>query len=235
MQALVSIVTGGGSGIGRELALLLHEAGHAVVIAGRRPERLLETIAQGSGSPDRWLAHPADLRNDLAAATLVDSTIARFGRIDTLVNCAGVAPLRPLHATDEPLLIDTFEVNAFGPAALIRRCWPHFLQQGSGCIVSVSTLGTTDPFAGYFAYAAAKSALDSMTRSAAREGRDHGIRVFGVNLGCVETDMLRGNFSKALIPGERAHSPRVAAAFLKTFIDGQRDSDQGMCVPLPGP
>ncbi len=235
MPSPVTIVTGGGSGIGRALALLLHEAGHAVVISGRRRERLMETVALGTGGPERWLVHPADLRNDAVAVALVDAAIRRFGRIDTLVNCAGVAPRSTAADTDERLLIDTFEVNAFGPAALIRRCWPHFLRQGKGCIVNVSTLSTTDPFPGYFAYAAAKSALDSMTRSANREGSDLGIRSFGVNPGLVETEMLRANFSKELIPPERALSPEAAAAFIKTFIDGKRDDDQGKCIPLPGP
>ena len=213
--------------------MLLHD-GHCVALSGRRVDRLHETANISGAATSSVLVHPADLRSDQAAKALVDATLERFGRIDTLVNCAGVAPMIPLPETQEALLHDTFEVNAFGPAALIRRCWPTFLSQQMGCIVNISTLGTTDPFPGYFAYAAAKSALDSMTRSAAREGRRRGIRAFSVNLGIVETDMLRRNFSEAQIPKERAISAEQAA-FIKEFIDGKHDDKQGQCIPMKSP
>ena len=108
-----------------------------------------------------------------------------------LVNAAGVAPNVPIERTTEDILEQCFLVNAFGPAFLISRCWPHFKRQKSGCVVNVSTLGVMDPFPGFFAYAASKAALDSFTRSVAREGRSSGIRSFCVNPGAVETAILR--------------------------------------------
>jgi len=86
-------------------------------------------------------------------------------------NAAGIAPRAPIERTDEELLDECFRVNAFGPAFLMIRAFPHMKARKSGCVVNVSTLGTTDPFPGFFAYAASKAALDSFTRSLAREGK----------------------------------------------------------------
>ena len=232
MAPRVSIITGAGSGIGRALAQLLSRRGDAIVLVGRRQDRLDETATRCTGPT---LVRAADCRGHAAAQEVVHAALHTFGRIDTLVNGAGVAPLVALDATTEELLVDTFAVNAFGPAALIHRCWGTFVAQGCGRIVNLSTLGTTDPFEGYFAYAAAKSALDSMTRSAAREGKRHGIVAFSINFGCVDTEMLRKNFSTAHIPAERTHSPETAAAFIQPFVDGERDGDSGQCVPMPSP
>ena len=175
------------------------------------------------------------MRDEPSAATLVDDVIARWGRIDNLVNCAGVAPLSPIDRTTDDILRDTFSVNAIGPAHLIIRCWPHFKTQKSGRIVNVSTMGTTDPFAGFFAYAASKSALDSMTRSAAKEGLGIGVKVFGVNLGAVETPMLRSNFSEKVLPHDRTLTPEFVANVISDCLNGTRDADNGRCIPVPSP
>ncbi|MSR29303.1 MAG: SDR family oxidoreductase [Phycisphaerales bacterium] len=230
-----SIITGAGSGIGRALAILLAKGGHRVALSGRTRHRLEETASLCGQPPERVLVHAADLRVPAEAHGLIDATVAHFGGVDTLINCAGAAPLVAIENTDEALLRDTFAINALGPAALIHRCWPHFVAQRMGRVVNVSTLGTTDPFPGYFAYAAAKSALDSMTRSVAREGSEHGITAFSVNLGCIETEMLRKNFSLKQIPASRTHPPELAAAFIKEFVDGLHDAESGSCTPLLGP
>ena len=96
-------------------------------------------------------------------------------------------------------------------------------------------MGTTDPFAGFFAYAASKSALDSMTRSAAKEGLRIGVKVFGVNLGAVETPMLRSNFSEKVLPHDRTLSPEFVANVISDCLNGTRDADNGRCIPIPSP
>ena len=230
----VTIITGAGSGIGRSLAILLAAKGHQVALAGRTQSKLEETgrlCAESRG----LLIHPTDLRDERSATTLVSDVVARWGRVDNLVNCAGVAPLAPIDRTTDQLLHDTFAVNAIGPAHLMIQCWPHFKSQKFGRIVNVSTMGTTDPFAGFFAYAASKSALDSMTRSAAKEGLRFGIKVFGVNLGAVETPMLRSNFSEKVLPHDRTLSPEFVANAICECLNGTRDADNGRCIALPSP
>lgn len=234
MNQPITIITGAGSGVGRSLAIALAAQGHHIALAGRTRSKLEETASQCSASPGLMI-HTTDLRDEPSAATLVDDVIARWGRIDNLVNCAGVAPLSPIDRTTDDILRDTFSVNAIGPAHLIIRCWPHFKTQKSGRIVNVSTMGTTDPFAGFFAYAASKSALDSMTRSAAKEGLGIGVKVFGVNLGAVETPMLRSNFSEKVLPHHRTLSPEFVANVISDCLNGTRDADNGRCIPVPSP
>ncbi len=234
MHAPVTIITGAGSGIGRATAQALAPLGHRLVLAGRRHELLLES-ASLCGSASETLCHGADLSDDPAAARLVAAATHAFGRIDNLVNCAGIAPVAALEATTAQQLRDCFAVNTFGPAHLIIRCWPHFTAQRSGRIVNISSLATTDPFAGFFAYAASKSALDSLTRSADREGAAIGVKAFSINLGCVETALLRSFADEVMIPRSRALAPATVAQVIAQYLNGSRDSEHGQCIALASP
>lgn len=234
MHSPVTIITGAGSGIGRALAELLAIGGHRLALAGRRHTALLETAALCGGSPS-VLCHSVDLSDDTSASALVAAVTARFGRIDNLVNCAGIAPMALIGATTERHLRECFGVNAIGPAALIIRCWPHFTAQRSGRIVNVSSLATSDPFAGFLAYAASKSALDSLTRSADKEGAPLGIKAFSINLGCVETELLRSFADEALVAKSRTLSPASVAQTLGEYLEGSHDSAHGTCIALPSP
>ena len=160
----VSIVTGAGSGIGAACARMLASRGHAVVLVGRT-ESKLDTVRAGLEQPTRHLVMAADIADSGLAHEIVDRTIEAFGRIDALVLAAGVAPLAPIEKTTEEILEEAFFVNTFGPAHLITRAWPQFKKQRSGRVAIVSTIGTTDPFPGFIAYAASTSAVDSVARS----------------------------------------------------------------------
>ena len=230
----VAIVTGAGSGIGAATARMLAERGHQVVLVGRRLERLEEKRAT-MAEPTRHLAMAADLADSGLAAEVVDRTLEAYGRIDALVLCAGTAPKHPIYETTEEVLEDAFLVNAFGPAFLITRAWPHFKSRRAGRIVLVSTLGTVDPFPGFFAYAAAKSAVDSFVRSIRAEGRALGIRGFAVNPGAVETDMLRRNFPEKVLPRHRALTPEAVAEVIVDCATGWRDDESGKSILVPSP
>lgn len=234
MSMPITILTGAGGAIGRAVAILLAAQGHHLAIAGRTKSKLEETALLCAASPGTFI-HCSEIRDEATASTLVDAVIARWGRVDNLVNCAGVAPMASIEQTTDAMLLECFGANTFGPAHLIMRCWPLFQAQKSGRIVNVSTLATTDPFPGFFAYAASKSALDSLTRSAAREGARIGVKVFGFNLGCIETPLLRQNFSEKMIPRARALAPEVAAQMIVDSLSGKRDADHGKCIPVPSP
>lgn len=234
MHPPVTIITGAGSGIGRALAQLLASHGHRLLLAGRTRATLRATAESCESSPD-VLCHSADLCDEPAAAALVAAASARFGRIDNLVNCAGIAPMAPIEATTASQLHACFGVNAIGPAFLIMHCWPHFKAQRSGRIVNVSSLATTDPFSGFFAYAASKSALDSLTRSADKEGAPIGVRAFGLNLGCVETALLRSFADEARVPTARTLSAEFVAQTIEAYLAGRHDAAHGTCTALPSP
>lgn len=232
-EAPVSIVTGAGSGIGRAVAERLAARGHRLALVGRTEAKLQDTLdAVRAHAPDAMIV-VADLADPDHAVRAVDDALERFGRVDTLVNAAGVAPLAPIERTTKEVLEECFQVNTFGPALLIVRCWPIFRRQKSGCVVNVSTIGTSDPFPGFFAYAASKSALDSFTRSCAREGRSIGVRAFCVNPGAVETPLLRKNFPEHQLPRENALKPEVVAEVIVACIEGARDDDHGRTIELP--
>lgn len=229
----VAVVTGAGSGIGRAAALLLARRGYTLVLAGRTIATLSEAVAEiGAGA-----AHAAvcDMADPAQARALVDGAAERFGRVDLLVNNAGFASLAPIDRTDDVLLARAFAVNTIGPGAAISAAWRHFKAQKSGCVVNVSTLGTEDPFPGFFTYAAAKAALDSFTRSCAKEGKAIGVRAFSVAPGAVETGMLRSMFNEKMIPKGVPLTPEAVAGVIAACACGERDGDNGKVIYLrPG-
>lgn len=228
----VALITGAGSGVGRAVARLLGHRGYRVALVGRRENALRETARQTDGAP---LVVQADVAEQAQVRHAVDRVFSECGRLDAIINNAGLAELRPIDAVDESLLQRLFAVNVFGPAHLIARAWPIFLQQNRGCIVNVSSMATLDPFAGLSAYAAAKSALESLTRSIVNERGDADIRAFTVAPGAIETDMLRGLVSTDMLPTEQTLSPNAVAAVIVECVIGQRDADIGRVIRLPSP
>lgn len=226
-----ALITGAGSGIGRALAVRLATEHFGLILLGRDEQSLKETAALlGTGAKTHILC--ADVGEPSRAKQIIAEAIGTFGSLDVLVNNAGYAPLLPIHASTPEALQAIYNVNALGPAALIAAIWPHFVDRRGGTIVCTSTLGTRDPFPGFFGYAAAKSAIDSMVRSCAIEGRAHGIRAFSVAPGAVETPMLRANFSTDRIPTSATMSPEFVAEVMAECILGQRDDRNGQTIYL---
>jgi NAD(P)-dependent dehydrogenase (short-subunit alcohol dehydrogenase family) len=237
MSAPVTILTGAGSGIGHALALMLAAEGHTLHLVGRTEGKLERTrqeiLSAHPGAQVRL--HCIDLCDSDLASAAVDSAIASDGGVDCLVNCAGIAPLVPIDRTDESVLEHAFMTNAFGPAFLIARCWPHFMERRAGCIVNISSMASLDPFPGFFAYAASKAALDSFTRSCHTEGARRGIRAFCINPGAVETPLLRSNFPERVLPHAKTLSPEAVARVALDCIAGKRDADCGKPIPVRSP
>lgn len=233
----VTLITGAGGGVGRCVALRLAERGHRLALVGRTHGKLDAVARELRGlRPEVDLeVVVADLSDPGETAGVVPRVIARFGRLDTLVNAAGIAPLAPIAKTDLALLERCFATNTFAPALLIAAAWPIMSRQRGGCIVNISTIGTSDPFPGFFAYAASKSALDSFTRSIANEGRRAKIRGFTINPGAIETPLLRANFPETVIPPEKAMPPDRVAEVVVDCIEGRREADLGGTIPLPSP
>lgn len=244
MGEQVALITGGGSGIGRALACAMVGEGWSVAIIGRCGQALAETAAL-TGSPQRVLTLALDVSESAAAADAVSSTVERFGRLDALVNNAGSAPLAPIEKTTPALLQECFAVNALAPGYLIAAAWPVFRRQAEearaqgesprAAVVNVSSMATRDPFAGFFAYAAAKASVNLMAQSCAKEGRAIGVRAFAVAPGAVETPMLRANFNDKAIPPAKALAPEVVGAVIAACIRGERDAENGQVIWVPSP
>lgn len=228
----VVIITGAGSGIGRAAAATFAQQGWSVVLVGRSKEPLAQTASLCG--LERSLCVPADVADPSADDTIVDAAIARFARIDALVNNAGFALYKPFFECTDDELDRTFQVNAIGPLRLITRAWPH-LAKSAGRIVNVSSYATLDPFNGLGVYGAAKSALNLIGKASAQEGRGAGIRVFTVAPGAVETAMLRAIWAEDMLPRARTLDPQVVADVIVACASGNRDHDAGGLIPLASP
>lgn len=223
----VAVITGAGSGIGRALAVGLAQLNYRLVLGGRTRESLSATAAL-TGADCEVVG--CDVSDPVQAQTLIARAVERFGRVDALVNNAGDAPLLPIDKTTPEALQRCFAINALAPGYTIAAAWPHMVRQRSGCIVNVSTLGTIDPFPGFFAYAAAKAAVNLMARSCANEGKRHAIRAFAVAPGAVETAMLRKNFNERSLPPAACLAPSDVAGVIIACLRGERDAENGQVI-----
>ncbi len=231
--APVAIVTGAGSGIGREVARLLGARGYRLVLAGRRPEPLRRTAALVASS--EVSTRPTNMGDPAQAVALVDHAVERFGRLDALVNNAGFASMQAIAAHTPESIRRIFDTNTIGPIAAIARAWRTFECLGRGCVVNVSSYATVDPFPGLGVYAAAKAGLNLIAQACANEGRSCGIRAFAVAPGAVETPLLRALFSEADLPRTRTLTPEAVAAVIVACVVGERDAENGRTIVLPSP
>lgn len=228
----VAVITGASSGVGLATATLLARSGWDLAIAARNPDKL-ETAAQALRREGARVATiPTDVGDPAQARGLIEKAVGELGRIDALVNNAGKAALRQIDKCDPEFLREMYAVNALGPANTISAAWPHFTKQKEGCIVNVSTKGTSDPFPGFFAYAAAKAATNLMTLSCANEGKRSNIRAFTVAPGAIETPMLRSMFDQKVLPPDACLDPGDVAQVIVDCIEGRRDGDNGKVIPL---
>ncbi len=231
----IAIVTGAGSGIGRSTALLLAEAGFAVVLVGRTESTLQETVKLiEAETPDAaTLVHPADVSQEPAVQGLIDAVIGKFGRIDAIANVAGYAPLGPIARLDTAEYRKCLAVNLDSVVFMTRAAWPVFKKQKSGFIANVSSMASVDPFTGFNVYGAAKAAVNLFTRATADEGQRINLNAVAIGPGAVETPMLRANFSEKAIPTDMTLDPAEVAAVLRDCITGERDFEPGETILLP--
>jgi NAD(P)-dependent dehydrogenase (short-subunit alcohol dehydrogenase family) len=201
----VALVTGGGSGIGAAVARQLAEGGARVLITGRHDETLKASAAAHTNIAWRVsdLARPQD------AAQAVDEVKSRYGRLDVLVNNAGILELAPLADASVEHARRTFDINVLGLIELTRLALP-MLKQSKGNIVNVATVIADQPFANMSVYCASKAAVVALTRAWAQELAADGIRVNAVSPGPIETPM----FSPGKLKMSQAQVEQLGAGVL---------------------
>ena len=185
----VAIVTGAGSGIGQATAVKLAGQGMAVVLVGRNAAKL-EVVRKTIGDPARVEIVAVDLTADDAPGRVVDAAVARWKKIDFLINNAGVGAPKPLAETDDAMLDYFLGLMLRAPFRLARDCIPH-MQKGSAIINVTSTFAMVGGMRGG-AYSAAKGGLKSLTEHIACQYGPMGIRCNAVAPGVTITPMVEG-------------------------------------------
>ena len=186
----VVILTGASSGMGRAGALKFAEEGAKVVAVARRKERLEELVEASKNLEGEIYAFAGDVSKDEDIKRVVDETISRFGRIDVLVNNAGILDdyLSADNMTDE-MWDKVINVNLTAPMKLIRGVINHMIKQGSGNIINVASIGGLFGARGGMAYVTSKHGLIGMTKHIGYMFQDKGIRCNAIAPGSVKTEI----------------------------------------------
>lgn len=183
---MVCIVTGSSRGLGKAIAVLLGKRGAKVAVHYRERKQDAEKVAQGIADS---ITVRADVRNAAEIRSLVDSVVARWGRVDLLVNNAGMSGESLLLKTDVQDFQKIIETNLSGPFYFIRCVAGHMVKEKKGHIINVSSYAGVKGRAGLSAYAASKAGIIGLTRTAAQELGSYNIMVNAVLPGYVMTDM----------------------------------------------
>jgi meso-butanediol dehydrogenase / (S,S)-butanediol dehydrogenase / diacetyl reductase len=205
----VAIITGAGSGIGLATAKQLYDAGMAIVGIGRDPAKLA-ALASAIDDPARLATLSVDIAADEAPQAIVNLALERFGRIDFLINNAGLGSPKPLHETDDEMLDHFLGVMLRAPFRLARDVITH-MQPGSAIINVTSTYAVIGGRRGG-AYSAAKGGLTALTLHIACDYGAQGIRANCVAPGVTLTDMVKERLNDKMFRRmnvEMTPSPRL--------------------------
>ena len=207
LEGRTAIVTGGGRGIGREIALALAEAGADVVVAARTVTEIEAVAEEVRGLGRRALAVPADATASSDVDRLVDEVIRAFGQVDIMVNNAGVLFVLPLvpvpgggpdslrltRPSDSPMRDGEWEASVATNLSSVmygcRAVAPYMLERGYGKIVNVTSINGRQAVPFTAAYSATKAAVEMLTRVLALEWAEHGVRVNALAPGSYHTQM----------------------------------------------
>jgi NADP-dependent 3-hydroxy acid dehydrogenase YdfG len=209
--ATVAMISGANRGIGLAIARELRQTGLALSLGIRRLEDFSDPLA----ADDEVLIHGYDALDRNAATLWVDATIARFGRIDVLVNNAGISRFVGLEDGSEDDLDALLAVNVKAPFRLIRAALPHLKAAGSGRVINVASLSGKRVMGLNAGYQMSKHAIVALTHAVRRVGWEHGIRATALCPGFVSTDLTTHVTD---IPHDQMTDPADLAKLVATVV-----------------
>ena len=249
----VAIVTGAGTGIGLAIARRFYSEGASLVICGRRHERVEEARRRipedpnGTAIEDRVLGVRADVTVPEEVARLMETTLSQFGRLDVLVNNAGMMRFGKLEEADDATWTALLNLNTLAPWRLMVQALPHLRRSGGGSIINISSIAGSRPFAGSGVYCTAKAALQMLSQVMALEAAGDRIRVNVICPGLVEnTELADPIFGAAhveqafyakvrpLHPLGRSGRPEDIAAMAAFLASEESSWISGAIVPVDG-
>lgn len=205
LQGKVALVTGGGRGIGREIALTFAREGVMTIITDFRPELLDEVQAALQAEGLTGETYPCDVRDAGAIQSIVDDVAARHGRIDILVNNAGVATGGSIDGLSEEIWDANHDINLKGTFLMCRAVIPIMKRQKAGRILNAASFAAIVPIVGSGAYAASKAGVHYFTRTLAGE-----LGPWNITVNC---------YAPGMIPTEMNHFAEAAPERQKRLLD----------------
>ena len=224
------IITGSTRGIGFSTAAEFLKSRDRVVIFCRHKEHVTKAINQlaGLGEGKNKLGLIGDVRRERDAKRIVDQCLRYFGRIDILINNAGIAAYKEMEKVSQKEWDDILDTNLKGSFLFMRQVVPVMKKQGKGVIINVSSgLGVSGE-ANFSAYCASKFGVIGLTQSVADETADTGLRVYAVLPGAVKTK-LNSDLDLAMEPSELL-APEYVAKRIFRLAEGRRKSGQSVTV-----
>lgn len=226
LDGSVVVVTGAGSGIGREIALRMGAEGADVVLAGRSAAGMDEVADQLRSAGRRALVATMDLRDPASIEEMAQQAVREFGRVDVLVNNSGVGgPSKPLTEIEAGEWEDTFAVNVTGTFLCCKAFLPGMVAAGSGSIVVIGSVTGKRPLVNRTPYAASKMALVGLVRTLAAEVGPSGVRVNLVSPGGVAGPRLDWVIEQQAqargVSQEEARAAFADGSALKRLVDAR--------------
>ncbi len=243
MKDKVVLITGALTGIGRATALAFAQEGARVVISGRRDEEGQKLVAElrNLGAEAEFVR--SDVRHEDEVRSLVDQTVARFGRVDAAVNNAGTEGTPgPVTEQTADSYAATFDTNVLGTLLSLKHELRVMLPQGHGSIVNVSSCYGRAGAPGASVYVASKHAVEGLTKAAALEVAETGVRVNAVAPGPIETPMMnrftgtaeRKSDLISQVPVKRAGTPEEIAHAIVFLASDKASFITGASVAVDG-
>jgi NAD(P)-dependent dehydrogenase (short-subunit alcohol dehydrogenase family) len=230
----VAVVTGGGRGFGKAIALGFATAGAAVTVTARSADQLSVTVNEIKAAGGQALAVPGDVTSRPDVACVIETTMQHFGPVTLLVNNAGVAgPYGPIGVVDPDEWWNSHAVHVRGSLLYMSAVLPAMEKHGGGRIINVASRGGTEVTPSLSAYCVGKATQMRLTEHVAAEGRTHGISAFAIEPGTVFTELAEGTITS---PDAQRWLPEMIE-ILKD-IKNNEDPERGlarcteMCVKL---
>jgi 3-oxoacyl-[acyl-carrier protein] reductase len=229
----VAFITGAGRGIGEAIAKAFSRAGTEVALLARTASEVRRVASEIEAGGGRALALAGDVSVLSDVENSVAATLERFGRIDVLVNCAGIlGPIGCLVNNSPQAWTETIQVNLLGTMFCIRAVLPCMTSRRKGVVVNLSGGGSVTPFPRFSAYSASKAAVVRLTETIAEEVKEYGIRVNAISPGVVNTRML----DETLAAGEAAGSDyraRIAKIKAEGGVPPERAAELAVFLASP--
>lgn len=191
VKGQVVVVTGGSDGIGLGLAEALADMGAAVAILSRRQEKCEAAAAKIEATGGCALAVPADVTNEEEVAAAFRKVFDHFGKLDSLINCAGINHISPLVKQDMAQWKEVIDINLFGTVICTREAGKYMLRAGHGRVINISSWASVCGKPNYTAYSSSKGAMNSFTQCMAIEWSRCNINVNGIAPVMVQTEINR--------------------------------------------